>query len=303
MALEVTGKTLRYWQNSVEQAVKSVSFDRNFTMLDSTSTATTSPGKESLPGRAKSTLTIDADLLDVLGAEISSGTLTAGTKYQVTAVDTVLAAYSVGEIFEAAGTETMSATDKVKPLGAKLTGKTLAVTIGGSSFKCTNVEYAVAYDEFDGTSTSTTAPNMESISGRAKMTSKFDVIMYRTTADQITNSSPSSVAVVITFASGITVTGNAILHQMGIVSEVNDIVKVTYSAEWQGVPTEVGIGYLTMATQQTCQMIWESGSSTNKEITGNVLLLSKTISSDVNDEAKISYNGVFNGAITPAVYS
>ena len=302
--MSVTGKTLHYWQNSLEQAIDGISnFDRAYTMLEATDTSVASPGKASTSGRAKTSIDFASNLRAVLGAEVATGTLTAGTVYQVTAKDTVLSAYSVGELFTAAGTETMSSTDKVKPLGAKLTGKTLAVTIGGSTFKCITANYDVNYDEFDATDTSVTSPNMSSTSGRAKVTSQLTALMYRDTADQITNADISAQAVVVTFASGITVTGNATLHQMSISDSVNDICKVTYNLEWQGMPTEVGIGYLTMATEQTCQIIWEKGSSTNKEITGTVLLLGKSVTSDVNSDAKVTYKGILNGAITPAVYS
>lgn len=304
MSLEVTGKTLKYYQNSVEQAVRSVDFDRNFAMLEATSTSTASPGTESAVGRAKSTVKINTDLLDVLGIEIATGTLTLGSKYLVTASAGLFdGLWAVGAIFTSDGTETCTALEKVKPLGAKITGKTLAVTIGGATFACTNAEYSVKYNELDATTTATATPNTEIVTGRAKVTSKFDTIMYRTTADKITNAAPTALAVVITYSSGLTVTGNAILNQMNITDEVSGIVKVSYQAEWQGMPTEVGIGYLTMATSQTFKIIYETGSSTNKEITGNLTLIEKTVTSDASGDTLISYSGVVNGVITPAVYS
>jgi len=301
--IEVTGKTLHYWQNSVEVPIKSIDYDRNFTMLEATTTATTAPGTKSVAGRAKTGVTINTDLLDVLGSEIATGTLTAGQEYIVTAEDSELSAYSVGEIFTAAGTEEMSATDKVKPLGAKITGKTLAITIAAGTFKGITAEYAKTYTELDGTTTATTAPNMKSVAGRHKITGSFTALMYRDTADLIVNASPAEQAVVITFATGLTITGNAILHQISISDAVDGIVQVTYNLEWQGVPTEVGIGYLTVGTEQDCEIIYEKGTTTNKEITGTVVLLSMTVSSDTNGEASLSYTGVLNGAITPAVYS
>jgi hypothetical protein len=303
MANEVKGLTLRYWQNSLEQAVRKVDDDHAFDMLESTTTATTGTGKESVPGRAKRTISIETDLLSALGAEINTGTLTAGTKYQVTAKDSVLAAYEVGEIFTAAGTEEMSATDKVKALGTKHTGKDMSLTIGGSAFAVQQATYDVNYDEFDSTTTATAAPNKESVDGRAKSTSQLTCLMYRTTADQIINTAPSAQALVLTFASGLTVTGTGTIHQMSRSAEVNGIVQVTYNIEWQGVPVEVGIGYLTMATAQAAKIIHETGSSTNKEVAGTVILFTRSVSSDTNGDTLITYTGVFNGAITPAVYS
>lgn len=187
--------------------------------------------------------------------------------------------------------------------GVKITGATLSVTIGGQAFLAQSVDYNQQYDEFDATNTGTASPNMASVAGRFKATSSFTVLMSRATADKVVDAAPASVAVVITFATGATITGNAILHQMSISDEVNGACLITYNAEWQGVPVEVGIGTLTMATEQTFALVFETGSSTNKEITGNLILLSKSISSGVNEDTVLSYSGSVNGAITPAVYS
>jgi len=305
MANEVTGKTLKYFQNSIEQAVKSVAFDRNFTMLDTTNSSTAGAGIESAPGRAKSTVKVVTDLLDVLGTEVVTGTLVAGTKYLVTGgtITETQGSFTIGKIFQSDGTGTASAINKVKPLGAKITGKSLTATIGGSSFLVTNLDYSIKYNELDATTSGTASPNSEIVTGRAKVTSKFDCIMYRTTADYILNAAPSAQALVLTFSSGLTVTGTAILSQMSISDEVSGVCKVTYNAEWQGIPTEVGIGYLTMATSQIFQCVWETGTSTNKAITGSLTLVEKTISADVSNDVSISYSGSINGAITPAIYS
>lgn len=300
---KVTGKTLKYWQNSVEQAINSLSFGRQFTMLEATTTATTSPGTESTPGRAKTPITINTPLLTALGAEVTTGTLTAGVKYLVTAVDTVLSAYSVGEIFTAAGTEAMSSTDKVKALGAKVTGKDMSMTYAGGAYGITEFNYNVTYTEFDGTTTATATPNMDSVAGRHKITSSITTIMARDAADKLINAAPSAIALVITLGTSLTITGNAIFSNMNITDEVNGIVLVTYDLEWQNVPVEVGIGYLTLATEQAAEIIYETGSSTNKEVTGTVLLLTKSVSSSATGDTLIDYTGVFNGAITPGVYS
>lgn len=301
MANEVVGKTLKLFINSVEQPVKQVQFDRNFNMIDSTDSTTESPAMESMPSRAKSSIKIDANLLSALGTELTTGSPTAGLKYLVTGgtVET----HTLGTIFTSDGTETLSSTNKVKALGSKITGKDLSVTISGSPFLCTNAEYGVTYNEIDVTTSSTPSPNTEAIVSRAKFTAKFDCIMYKSTAELIANDAPVAVPVVITFATGITVTGNAILTQMSITDEVKSACKVTYQAEFQGLPVEVGVGYLTLGTTQTFQLIFETGTTTNKQITGNVNLVSKSITVDVSNDAAVTYNGSINGTITPAVYS
>ena len=298
----VTGKTLKYIQNSIEVAVRKVDFDRNFAMLDATNSSTTSPGMESLPGRAKSTVKIETDLLDVLGAEINTGTLTAGTKYLVTAsASTFDGLWAVGRIFSADGTETCTALEKVKPLGAKITGKSMSMTYAGSSFAVTNFSYDIKYNELDATTSGTATPNSEIVTGRAKVTSKIDVIMDSLTADKIVNDAPSAIALVVTLSSGLTITGNAIFYQMSISNPVSDIVKVSYNLEWQGVPAEVGIGYLTMATSQTFEHIYATGTSTNKAVTGSLTLIGKSLTCDVSNDTLITYDGVVNGAISPSV--
>ncbi len=303
MALEVTGKTLKYYQNGVEQAIKSINFGRQAALLDATNSSTASAGTESVTGRIKSTIKIDTDMLNVLGAEVVTGTLTAGSKYLVTASATTFdGLWAVGDIFESDGTETASGTEKVKPLGAKITGKTLSMTVGGSAFKVTNMTFEKKFAEIDSTTSATASPYSEAVTGRIKYTSKVDCIMYRTTAEQISGD-PTSQAVVLTFATGLTVTGNALFHQMDITDEVSGICKVSYQMEWVGAPVEVGIGYLTCGTSQTFAVIFEKGTSTNKALTGNVVLTDMSVSADVNQDVKISYSGTVNGAITPSVYS
>lgn len=297
---EVTGGTLKFSMNAIEREITGLTFDDNYTMLDSTTTSTVSPGTESVTGRTKRTLKIDANVNTALGAEIATGTLTLGTKYLVTlgTVD----GHTVGTIFTSDGTEECTAENKVKPLGAKLTGKTLAISIGGSTFAGISCDYSLKYTEYDSTTTATTAPGTSTVAGRHKITSKIEALMYRATADLITATSPTIVAVIITLDTGITITGNAILNQISITDEVNGIVAVSYNAEWQGVPTEVGIGDLTMATAQACAIIYETG-TTNKAITGTLLLTGKTVTADSRGDTKISYDGVLNDAIVKTVYS
>jgi hypothetical protein len=56
-----------------------------------------------------------------------------------------------------------------------------------------------------------------------------------------------------------------------------------------------------MATSQTFELIYATGSSTNKAVTGSLTLIGKSVACDVSNDTIISYDGVINGAITPAV--
>ena len=315
MSNEVTGKTLHYYQNSLEYRIKTLAFGRTFQSLDSTSTGTASPGSESIAGRAKTTLKIDTDLYKAsttvgLGDLIEGNTYTpiAGVTKQVLGeVETVV---PIGKIFIVDGTEIDGWGDNPNPvapsfklLNSKITGKTLSISIASSTFKATDVTYEVKYAEYDATSTGTASPNSEVVSGRAKITTKLDCLMYRATAEQIINASPAPVAAILTFDSGATVTGTALFTQMSISDDVNGICKVSYQLEWQGMPTEAGFETLDLAVVQNANIFYEYGVTTNKECNSNVIMLSRSISASAGGDAKVSYDGVLNGVITPGVYS
>jgi hypothetical protein len=303
MANEVSGMTSKFFYDDVEQLVQAVDISAAATMAPSTSTGTVAPGKESIALRSKRTIKVAALLYDVFGSELVTGTLVAGKKYLVTAsASTFDGKWAVGSIFTSDGTETATASEKVKLHGAEITGGTLGLTIGGTYY-CTGLDYVYKMDESDSTTTGTDPSSTESVALRAGITSKLDVLMLRTTAEKITNATPASQAIVITFKTGSTVTGNGIIHQMDIKDDINGLVKVSYQIEWQGIPVEVNCGFLEMGVSNSCSKIYETGTSTNKAITGNAIFMGKTITADVNTETKISYDGYFVGAITPTLYS
>jgi len=250
---EVTGATLIVNWDSNPVKVKSFNFTNQYANLDSTSSATTNSGTESVAGRGKRSFKIDSHLYD--GSAV------------------------------------------------KITGANLAVTLGGATFKATNLTFEMNYTELDATNTGTDANGTEFVGGRIKCTSKFDAIMYRDTAEKLTDAIPTPIACVITFKSGVTVTGNVLLHQEDITDDVNGICKVSYSADWVGFPTLVAVSQFTFNTEETLQVIWETGSGTNKEVSGTAIILGMSVSVDVNGDANVTYSGVFNGTITPAVYS
>ena len=156
MAGEVSGLTSKFFYDSVEQAVQTVDISAAATMASSTSTATTSPGKESIALRAKRTIKVNALLYDAFGADIVTGSLTAGKKYLVTAsASTFDGKWAVGSLFTADGTETATGTETVKLHGAEITGGSLSLSIAGSTYYCTALDYDFKYDEADSTTTAT----------------------------------------------------------------------------------------------------------------------------------------------------
>lgn len=187
--------------------------------------------------------------------------------------------------------------------GVKVTGSTLGITIATVAYKATSIDYDVQWNEADSTTTSTDADSTEVVGVRRKGTTTVQAIMYRETADQIAATTPVAKAVVLTFATGVTVTGNALIHQESLQDEVNGLCTVTLSLAWQGVPTEANIGAIALNTEDECEIIYETGAVTNKEITGTAIFLQRTISCEVNGDAQVTYNGFFNGAIEKAVYA
>ena len=292
-----SGKNLSLWFNGVEEAVDQVSFDSDYEELESTDSSTVSPTSEFLMNRTKRTISIDAILREDYGTEIATGTLTLDVKYRVTAKDTVLAAYEIGEIFTSDGTEVMSATDKVQPLGAEMFGKNMACSIGGSSVPVVSLSYNRTYGEFEATDTDTTGDATEFEAGRVKTVSTIEMIMYSEDADLLITD-PASQAIILTFASGYTLTGNATFKKKGIITIAKgDLTKVTYDVTWNGAIVSTILTELSLGTSKACEIIYEEG-TTNKEQTGNVILFTESISGDVSSVITVNYTGNWVGAVT-----
>ncbi len=292
-----SGKNLKFWFDSLERAVDQVSFDSDFEELESTDSSTVSPASEFIMNRTKRTCSVEALLREDDGAEIATGTLTLDVKYRVTAKDTVLAAYEIGEIFTSDGTEVMSSTDKVKPLGVEMPGKAMACSIGGSGVPVTSLNFDQQFGEFDTTDTDTSGDATEFDAGRRKSTSTIEMIMRSEDADLL-ETSPASQAIILTLASGYTLTGNATFKKKGIVAIAKgDMTKVSYDVTWNGSITST-LDTLTLGASTATEIRYEEG-TTNKELTGNLILLGMTIEGDVSSLVKVSYTGAFVGAVTP----
>lgn len=292
-----SGKNLSFWFNSVEEAVDQVSFDSDYEELESTDSSTVSPASEFKMNRTKRTISIDAILREDYGTEIVTGTLTLDVKYRVTAIDTVLTAYEIGEIFTSDGTEVMSATDSVEPLGAEMFGKNMACSIGGSSVPVVSLSYNRTYGEFEATDSDTTGDATEFEAGRVKTVSTLELIMRSETADLL-DSSPASQAIILTFASSYTLTGNATFKKKGIVAiSKGDLTKVTYDVTWNGAIVSTILIELPLGISKATEIRYEEG-TTNKEQVGNVILFTETISGDVSSLILVNYTGNWVGAVT-----
>lgn len=297
---KIVGKDLEFWFDGKEYPVVSVNLSEEFNQLDATDTSTAGDGKDFEVGRASRQISVEAQLYSPDGAEISSGTLQAGKKYRVTARNTVLSAYEIGQMFVAQGTETMSATDKVVPLGNPITGKNMSFVFNSLNRPLMNVDYSTKYDDIDVTDTSSTGDSTEFIVSRAERESKITAVVKSNEADLLTTN-PTPQNGTITFDTGQTVTGQIIPVSKQITDEAQGKAQVDYTFKWKGAPTEANLG-LPTAQQKAFKLILKRGSSTHKQYTGNAIITEKIISGNVNNEiVKITYALKINGAVTYAV--
>ena len=300
--VKVVGKDLEFWFDGVEVPVSSVKPSVEFGTENSTDSATPGDGKDFEVILAERQIDVETNFYTPLGAEINSGTLTKDARYVVTAKDTVLAAYDVGQIFVAAGTETMSATDKVKPLGTKVTGKTMGFSFDGSDVPVTDADININYDELDTTDTETIsggADGTEYVTSRAERESKISMIMRSEDADLLTTN-PAEQDTVLTLASGQTIEGVSIPISKNPTDESEGVVKVDYAFKWKGAPVETDCG-LVPAVEKAFKIIYKRGASTNKQISGNAIITKKSISVNIKGLAKITYTMRINGTPTDAV--
>ena len=296
---KVRGKDLEFWWDGVEIPVIEANLSAEFEELDGTDSATPGDGKDTEVGFANRTFQVSANLYTPDGAEINSGTLTKGNRYRVTAKDTVLAAYDVGQLFESDGTEVMSSTDKVVPLGNKITGKTMEFNFNSADVPVTSIDYNVNYDELDGTDNSTTGDGRETEVSRATRATSINGIVRSENADLLTTN-PVKQAAILTFNTNNKAEGDIIPVSKNPVDNTLDFAKIAYAFKWVGAPTETNLG-LAAAVEKAFKVILKRGASTNKEYTGNAIVTAKNITSDINSLAKINYTIKINGALTEAV--
>jgi hypothetical protein len=300
---KISGKDLELWFDSREYPVESVSADTDFDEIETTDSSTPGDGTDVIMNRATRSFKIDQLLRTALGAEVVTGTCVAGTRYLVTGgtVSESPNSYTVGMIFESAGTGALSGTNKVKPLGTVLPGKNVSCTVAAATVPVTSLKFSAQYGEFDATDSSTTGDSKEFITGRAKRATTIEMIMTNTDADKLTTN-PTAQAVVLTFGSGLTITGSGIFKKKGAVPNAKgDMVKMTYELSWVGVPVSTLADVLPLASTKAMKIIFVRGASTNKEYTGNAILMSLDIEADVNGVVKASYTGKWSGAVTEAV--
>lgn len=174
--------------------------------------------------------------------------------------------------------------------GKKITGNTLALTVGGVAKNITKVNYEVQYDEHNTTNSSTPAGFTHSTAVRASRKGKMD-IWVEDEADIALED--TAAAVVITFDTGHTVTGNAKFSNKDPQGEVEGVSKNSYALTFQGAPTEVGLG-IPMAVKTDCLIEFATG----KTYSGKAIAFGKVADCEADGELKMSYTIVFVDTVT-----
>ena len=305
---KVTGATLEFWYGGVEYPVESVSFDAAGDEIETTDSATPTPSTDFIMNRFKRTSKVDMQLAAADGTTLTGNNLVAGTRYKVKlgnlTESTVAHTYPVGKCFTSDGTGVASASNQVAALGAKLPGKNMVANIASANVGVTSIKHNEAYGEFDSTDSDTTGDGTEWVTGRVKRTATVEMIMKDTVADYLT-SNPVAQAVVFTLGAGLTLTGSAIFSKKSINSLAKgDMVKVTYDLLWVGAVASTLANELTMGVSTATKAIWKGwGASTQKGVTGNTIVMSKSVEIDTNGIAKVSYSLGWVGTPTEVVLS
>lgn len=307
MPIKNTAKDFELWMSEREYPVDSFDFGIDYNEIDTTDSTTNPDGTEVISGRSKRATSVNAFLYSADGAELSSGSLVAGTKYRVTlgTITEGALSYPIGTIFTSAGTGTATISNKVVPLGTPINGKAVACSIASVVTPVTNFKYAVSYNETDVTDSATAADNTETVVGRAKRTSTIELIQKKDATDLLA-ASPAPIAVILTLTTGVTITGSATFKKLGgnTASSKSDAVKQQYEMTWQGVPTFAGALLTTLlpvATSVHTSLIYAKGATSNRSYSGNATVTSYDLSTDVNNGAKISYKLTWQGAVTTMI--
>jgi hypothetical protein len=298
---KVKGKDLEFWWDGVEIPIVSNGLSVQFDTADGTDSATPGDGKDEEILRAARTISIEANLYDLDGAEVASGTLTKDTRYRVTGGTITEGAntYESGRIFESDGTGIASSTNKVVPLGSRIKGKDMSFSFDGTIVPVTDIDFNLKYDELDATDSSTTGDSKETEVSRASRETKTTCIVRDSVADLLTTN-PVKKAAILTFNSHTNITGEIIPMQKDITDKATDMAKVDYSFKWVGKPVETNLG-LTAGVVKPFKVILQRGSSTNKEYIGSAVITSKAAKSGFNSLATITYSISINGALTENV--
>ncbi len=296
---KISGKDLEFWFDGAEVPVISVNHENSVDQQESTDTATPGTGKDFEALWASGKMKVEAELYEPLGAELSSGDLVAGTRYIVTAgtIAETQGSFTVGMIFESDGSGNPTVDNKVKPLGARINGKSMAFTFNSVEAPVTDIDYNSKFDELDSTDSSSVTAETEV--SRADRETKVTAIVRSESADLLTTD-PVKQAAILAFSDNVSVAGQLLPISKSITDNTKEMAKIDYTFKWIGLPTETALG-LASGEEKAVKFILKRGTSTNKEYTANAIITAKNVKVNIKGLATITYDLSINGAITEAV--
>lgn len=184
--------------------------------------------------------------------------------------------------------------------GNRISCKNIKFTAGANEFKARNITLDESGVESDSTDGGTAGNGTETEVGYVNRKSQFQYLMHDNAAEPARN---SNLTVVVTFAPGVTITGNLRFESLSGKINVKDMIGVDQGGTWQGGVTKAGMGNLNVADSDTVAMIFKTGGSANKELTGSAVITGINFVGDYKDDLKVTYRFKVNGELTPAQYA
>lgn len=197
-------------------------------------------------------------------------------------------------------TEVFEISGYLKDSGNKISCKAIGFSVGGTAQgKVKNVTLDESGVESDSTDGDTSGNGSEVEIGFVNRKSQVQLLMQDTKAEPARN---SNLTVVVTFATGHTISGTLRFESMNPAVNVKNMVGVSMNGTWQGGITKTGLGSLDVGDSDTVALILKDG-TTDKAFTGSAIVIGINIVGDYNDDLKVTYRFKVQGELTPTQYA
>lgn len=190
----------------------------------------------------------------------------------------------------------------IKSGGSVAKANQMNLQFNSVDYKLTDANYEVNYEEADGTDGDTADGATEFEATFAKRTSSVTLFQKDTVASIARNDQQSAV---LTFASGITVTGNMIVTKLANQGNVKGYQIQQLTGTWQGAPTESPnpISGFAMAANLAVVITYKPAGSTAKSLSGTAQIFGLSVSGNVKSVVKVALTLKFSGAVTESQYA
>lgn len=178
--------------------------------------------------------------------------------------------------------------------GKAVKGKGMTLVFDGQSVPSTSISFEESYNEIDVTDNATSGDGTETLVGLAKRTSKVSAWIIATVADLVLAIEKTAT---LTFATGISVTGDAIILSKSTQGEVNGAAKNDYTISWNSV-TKTFPTTLQTGIEKDFKLVLRAGTSVDRAFEGKAVINNMSITADAKADIKVSYTLKINGALT-----